>query len=159
MLNAPHNSKQALLQIAEVDIIYRSKVKPNDRPKVLTSNHAFECFWEIYDHDKIEYREAFYLMLINRQNRVLGICKISEGGITGTVVDIRNVFQAALKTNATSIILCHNHPSGNLQPSDADRALTRKIKNAGEIMDIKLIDHLIVSSDSMYYSFADEGTL
>ena len=75
MLNAPHDSQNPLLKIAEVEIIYRSKVKPNDRPKVVTSNQAFECFWTVYDHDKIEYRETFYLMVLNRQNRVLGITK------------------------------------------------------------------------------------
>lgn len=85
--------------------------------------------------------------------------KISSGGITGTVVDIRIVLRYALISKATSMVLCHNHPSGNLKPSQADIDLTKKVKQAGDIMDIQLVDHVIIGSESNYYSFADEGII
>ena len=83
---------------------------------------------------------------------------MSSGGITGTTVDLRMIFSAALKANATSIMIAHNHPSGNTRPSDADRYMTTKIRQAGELLDIKLMDHLIITSES-YYSFIDDGAL
>lgn len=97
-------------------------------------------------------------MFLNRANKVLGILEASSGGISGTVADPRLVFVAALKANASNIIISHNHPSGNLNPSKADEELTQKIKQAGQLLDIKLFDHIIVTSEG-YYSFADEGLM
>jgi DNA repair protein RadC len=96
---------------------------------------------------------------MNRSNSVLGILEISKGGISGTVTDVRLIFQAAIKANASGIIVCHNHPSGNLNPSESDTKLTQKIKEAGNLMDIQLLDHLILTTDDNYYSFADNGLL
>jgi DNA repair protein RadC len=95
---------------------------------------------------------------LNRASKPLGWVKISQGGITGTVADPRLIFQAALLTNSSALILSHNHPSGNLNPSQADIELTRKIKEGGKILEISLLDHLIISGDG-YYSFADEGMI
>ena len=95
---------------------------------------------------------------MNRAHRVLGIYELSSGGISGTVADPKLVFMAALKANACCLIISHNHPSGNLKPSQADEALTRKISEAGKLLDIQVIDHVIVTSEG-YYSFADEGLL
>ena len=95
---------------------------------------------------------------LNRANAVLACFQVSTGGITGTVADPRLIFTAALKVNAVSLILAHNHPSGNLFPSTADQELTIKIKEAGKFLEIKLLDHIILSSDG-YCSFADEGLL
>ena len=89
----------------------------------------------------------------------LGIMHVSKGGISGTVTDVRILFQAAIKANASGIIVCHNHPSGNLNPSESDTKLTQKIKEAGNLMDIQLLDHLILTTDDSYYSFADNGLL
>jgi DNA repair protein RadC len=97
-------------------------------------------------------------LLLNRGNKVLGWANISNGGITGTVADPLLIFQTALLTNATSIILSHNHPSGNRTPSSADIDLTRKVKSAGQILEIMVLDHVIVTTDG-YYSFADEGII
>ena len=97
-------------------------------------------------------------MLLNRSNRVLGIYEVSTGGITGTVADPRVILTAALKANAVSIALCHNHPSGSIRPSRQDEELTQKIRNAALFLDIKVIDHVIITTES-YYSFADEGLL
>jgi DNA repair protein RadC len=102
--------------------------------------------------------ESFCILLLNRANKVLKTIRISDGGITGTVVDQRKVFKIALDNNATSIILGHNHPSGQLTPSKADIDLTKKMKDAGATLDLPVIDHIIVG-DGNYYSFADEGVL
>jgi DNA repair protein RadC len=96
-------------------------------------------------------------MFMNRANRVIGINKLSFGGITGTVADIRLILGIALKTASTGIILSHNHPSGNLKPSFQDEQLTQKIKQAAELMDIKLLDHLIIGTNNEYISMADDG--
>lgn len=98
-------------------------------------------------------------MYLNRANRVIGVYKVSVGGITGTVADPRLILSVALKSAATSIILAHNHPSGNLKPSRADLELTTKIKTAAQLMDITVLDHLIVTSDEGFLSFADEGLM
>jgi DNA repair protein RadC len=97
--------------------------------------------------------------MLNKANKVLGYSKISSGGISGTLVDPKLIFQTALKANASSIILAHNHPSGNKQPSDADTRITKKCTGAGTLLDITVLDHLIITPDDLYYSYADEGTL
>ena len=144
------------MAIAEVAISYSTNVKPGDRVKITSSLAAFEVFaagWPSYEH-----REYFYIILMNRANKVLGISQISVGGISGTVVDPKLVFQAALKANASSIILGHNHPSGELIPSDADNALTRKLADVGTLLDLPVLDHLIMNGET-YYSYKDEGKL
>lgn len=103
-------------------------------------------------------REVFAVLFLNRANKVVHFEIVSEGGITGTVADPRIILKKALAHNATAIILCHNHPSGNLQPSNADEILTKKIKSAASFFDILVTDHLIVSHEG-YFSFADEGLL
>ncbi|WP_430819546.1 RadC family protein [Carboxylicivirga caseinilyticus] len=102
--------------------------------------------------------EEFWILLLNRSNRVITRYKISQGGVAGTVIDIKIILKSAIDHLASSIILCHNHPSGNIQPSDMDRQITKKMKEAGKIMDIPVLDHLIIT-ESAYYSFADEGEL
>jgi len=142
--------------IAEVQISYSSHVKAKDRMKVTRSMdaaNAFRAIWPAYDH--IEFS---YMLMMNRQNQILGYHQLSKGGMTGAVVDVRVIFQVALKACATSLILAHNHPSGNLDVSDADRKITNQIKQAGVILDIPLLDHLIMTNDS-YLSMADEGLL
>ena|SRR5665647_2896116 len=142
--------------IAEVQISYSSNIKAKDRIKITGSHDAADAFraiWPAYEH--IEFS---YMLMMNRQNQILGYHQLSKGGMTGAVVDVRVIFQVALKACCTSIIIAHNHPSGNLQCSDADRKISRQIKEAGAIMDIPLLDHLILTSDS-FYSLADEGLL
>ncbi|MGQ9620156.1 MAG: RadC family protein [Bacteroidales bacterium] len=102
--------------------------------------------------------EEFWILFLNRANRVIHRMKLSQGGISGTVTDVRIIMKKALEYLASGIIVCHNHPSGNLTPSDADTRITRKIKEAGALMDIQLLDHLIIS-EKEYYSFADNGLL
>ena len=114
---------------------------------------------EKWDLDSIEHIEEFKLMLLTRSNKVLGIASISKGGINGTVTDVRIILQFAIKTNASGIIICHNHPGGNVQPCESDLALTRKIKESGNVMDIQLLDHLIIVPEGKYYSMGDEGII
>ena len=102
--------------------------------------------------------EEFWVICLNRGNKIISKILISKGGISGTVVDIKLIFKAALEQLASSIIVCHNHPSGNLDASKEDKAITKKIKEAGEIMDVTLLDHLIIS-DYNYFSFADNGQI
>jgi DNA repair protein RadC len=114
---------------------------------------------ENWNQDIIDFVEEFKILLMNRSNLVLGILEISKGGISGTVTDARVIFQAAIKGNASGIICAHNHPSGNLNPSESDTRLTQKIREAGNLMDIQLLEHLIITTDDNYYSFADNGLI
>ena len=148
-----------LLKVAEVELHYISRVNANDRYKIVSSRQAFEILMQVFDPNKIEHKEFFFVLFLNRANRLLGSMQVSEGGITGTVADIRNIFQGALLANATSIILSHNHPSGNLIPSESDKVLTRRLIDAGNVLDIPVRDHLIVTAFNEYFSFADEGLL
>lgn len=102
--------------------------------------------------------EEFWILLLNRANHVISKNQISKGGVTGTVVDPKLIFKAAVEATASGIVLCHNHPSGNKQPSDADISLTKKLKEAGILLDIQVMDHIIIAGDA-FYSFADEGRL
>ncbi len=102
--------------------------------------------------------EEFWILFLNRSNKVISRMKLSQGGISGTVTDVRIVMKNAIECLASGIIVCHNHPSGNLNPSESDTKITRKIKDAGELMDIQLLDHLIISEKD-YFSFADNGML
>ena len=144
--------------VSEIDLIYKTKVKNSERPHITSSRFAYRLMKGCWDQGKIEFLEQFKVLLLNQSNKALGIYEASSGGITGTVVDIRLLFAAALKAGAVGLIIAHNHPSGHTLPSNPDRCITRKIAQAGELLDIKLLDHLIITSES-YYSFADEGAL
>jgi DNA repair protein RadC len=148
----------ALSMAAEVELVYKTKVKPSERPLVKSAKDCYELLRLTWDENKIEFVEQFKVVLLNRAQRVLGIYELSTGGVTGTVADPNLVFIAALKANACNIILSHNHPYGNLKPGRADEELAKKIATAGMYLDIKVIDHIIVTTDG-YYSFADEGLL
>jgi DNA repair protein RadC len=146
------------LHVAELSIEYRTKVKPRDRPKVLSAHDAYVVFQKSWNEHTIDLMEEFKVLFLNNGNRVLGICSFSIGGITGTCTDIRLVYGAALKLCACGIIICHNHPSGSLKPSNADKQLTEQFRAAGKLLDIRLLDHLLISSGG-YYSFEDKGAL
>lgn len=102
--------------------------------------------------------EEFWVLFLNRSNRVIDRMKLSQGGISGTVTDVRIIMKKAVEYLASGIIVCHNHPSGNLSPSESDSKITQKIKDAGNLLEIQLLDHIIIS-DKDYYSFADNGML
>ena len=145
--------------VSEVILTYKTKVNPKDRTRITSSKDAYKLLFDSWNKNSIEHVEEFKLLLLNRSNAVLGMLSVSKGGISGTVTDIRLIFQGALKTNASGIIVCHNHPSGNLNPSESDKKITQKIKEAGNLMDIQLLDHIIILPVEGYYSFADDGIL
>ncbi len=147
------------LQAAEVKLIYRSKIPTSKRIQIKTSADAFKVLWEHWDKDTIEHCESFKILLLNNKNSVLGVAEISTGGVTSTIIDSRIVFQYALKAHATGIILSHNHPSNNPTPSESDVAITKKLAEAGTVLNITVLDHLIVCGDRSYYSLADEGRM
>lgn len=145
--------------VTEISIAYRNKQKASERTLITSSAQAHTLLLEGYDPDTVGLQEQFVVMFLNAGNRVLGVYRASVGGITGTVCDIRLILGIALKVAASALIVSHNHPSGTLRPSRADEDLTSKLKEAAKWMDLKLLDHLIISPTSEYYSFADEGKL
>jgi DNA repair protein RadC len=147
------------ITVSEVQLIYKNKVKASDRIKITCSRDANQVFVDSWNTDTIGFLEEFKILLMNRSNAVLGILEISKGGTTGTVSDLKVIFSAALKGNASGIICAHNHPSGNLNPSESDTRLTQKLKEAGNLMDIQVLDHLILSTEGDYFSFADNALI
>ncbi len=147
---------KAINILAAIELGRRRKESGNsEKPKINGSNDAAAVFIPLLsdlDH------EEFWILLLNRNNKVIDKFMASKGGITGTVIDVRNIMKTALDKLATSMILCHNHPSGNLSPSDADQQITHKLKEAGKIIDVQVLDHLIITQHN-YFSFADEGIL
>ena len=150
--------KNKLLNVAEVEVWYKAKYPPKEFPQVRSSQDSFKVFTHVWDDKTLDYTEDFWVLYLNRANRVTGAMLVSKGGVSGTVVDAKVIFTGALKMNASSIILAHNHPSQNLAPSQADLNLTRRLKKGGELLDISVLDHLIITRQA-YYSFADEGIL
>ncbi len=130
-----------------------SEVVPKE--KISTSRNAFEIFRSVLTDKPYE---EFWIILLNRANKVLQKVQISDGGISGTVVDPKKIFKIALDNHACSIILGHNHPSGNCTPSEADCRITKKLVNAGVLLEIAVLDHIIVA-DNNFYSFSDDGSL
>jgi len=145
--------------VSQVQLIYKNKVKASDRKKITCSRDAHKIFMENWNPETIDFLEEFKMLLLNRSNAVLGIFPVSKGGLSGTVTDVRLIYQAAIKANACGTIICHNHSSGTINPSQSDNMITEKIKSAGNLLDIQLLDHLIITTEGDYYSFADNGTL
>lgn len=143
--------------VAEIEVVYKPAI--SDKPIISSSLDAYNVLVKFFPIETLSLQERFVAMYLNRSNRVIGVYPMSVGGITGTVVDVRLLLSVALKTAATGIILAHNHPSGNLKPSEADKDLTNKIKKASEYMDIKLLDHLIIVSTDKFLSFSEDGIL
>jgi DNA repair protein RadC len=133
----------------------RSEDPPPARKKISGSRDVYAFFRPSLGDLK---HEEFWILLLNRANRVLGRIRVSQGGITGTVIDARIILKHAIERLACSIILCHNHPSGNLKPSDADITITSKIRESCKHMDIQVLDHIIIA-DNSYFSFSDEGLI
>ncbi|PKB18357.1 RadC family protein [Flavobacterium sp. 5] len=153
-----HGKNQKCLTVAEIELHYKTKIKASERPQIISAKSAYEIALQIWNPNTIELFEEFKILLLNNSNKVLGAYEVSSGGITGTVVDVRLIFSAALKANTSAIIMIHNHPSGKLIASEADKNITAKVKAASKILDIQLLDHLIITQEG-YYSFADDGIL
>lgn len=146
-------------KVNEIKISYKEKVSTYKSPKISSSKDTAKLLFEHWNKDTIELQESFKVLLLNNSNKVKGIYEVSNGGITGTLVDLRILFAVVLKSLSVGLVICHNHPSNKLDPSNADILLTEKIKNAAKLFDVMLLDHLIIAPNGKYYSFADEGKL
>lgn len=146
------------MNIAEVKVSYKNTVKAKDRVQVKTSRDAYNALREMYDADEIDYIESSYILLLNHANHVIGKRLLSTGGRSACIIDTAVVAQISLSKNAHAIILSHNHPSGNLDASQQDIQITLKVKKALDLFDIRVLDHIIVTSDG-YTSMADEGLM
>ena len=142
-------------KISEYSLKYtKSKIQ---KTKVTTSESASNVIRKFY-FDDINIYESFFILLLNRANNTTGFAKISQGGTAGTVVDIKIIAKYAVESLSSAVIICHNHPSGDKRPSDADLNITRRIKDALLLLDVKLFDHIIITEND-FYSFADNGDL
>ena len=145
---------KAIAIIAALELGRRRRAEDTvELVKITSSKLVFEIMLPIIGELP---HEEFWVLFLNNSNKVILKSQLSKGGISGTIVDVRLVFKLALETGATSLILCHNHPSGNLAPSDADKQITKKLKLAGDSLDVKVLDHLIIT-ETKYYSFVDKG--
>lgn len=147
---------KAIAIIAALELGRRRRAEDTvELTKITSSKIVFEIMQPIIGELP---HEEFWVLFLNNSNKVILKSQLSKGGISGTIVDVRLVFKLALENGATGLILCHNHPSGGLIPSEADKQITKKIKQAGDSLDVKVLDHLIIT-ETKYYSFADEGIL
>lgn len=142
-------------ELPEIRLSYSHPIKAKDRPRCGNSEQAFSFLYAWWNKSTIELFEEFVVLFLDRQSHALGIYKASQGGIDGTVADVRLVFAAALKAKASAIIIAHNHPSGALMPSQADIKLTAAFVAAGRLLNIHVLEHLILVPDRDYFSFAD----
>jgi len=146
-------SQLDLFAFNEVQVTYQTKQLG---PAITSSRDAYEFLVDRWKN--IDYCERFYIILLNRANKIKGVAFISEGSVGATIADPKKIFQIALKANASAIILSHNHPSAATRPSQQDKNITEKCKEAGRFLDLPVLDHIIVTKDS-YFSFADEGMI
>lgn len=147
---------KAITILAALELGRRRKISEIiTKKKITRSNDIFELFQPIIGDLP---HEEFWILLLNRSNNIIERIKISQGGVSGTVIDVKLILKQAIEKLASSVILCHNHPSGNKNPSKADDSITFKLKNAAELLDIQVLDHIIIANVD-YFSYADEGKL
>ena len=146
-------------EVNEIKISYCEKLGTIESESVQTSDLIAKLLFENWNKDTIGLHETFKVILLNNGNKVKGVYQASSGGITGTLVDLRILFAVILKSLSTAIILAHNHPAGTLSPSEADIQLTKNIQKAGNLFEIRVLDHLIISPTGDYFSFMDNGIL
>ena len=147
-----------LFQVSEIQVSYLPKFKASERPRVSTAKQAYDVLINNWDMSRIHMQEQMYMLLLNTAGSVIGISLISTGGKAGTLADPKIIFSIALKAQAATIVVAHNHPSENLKPSQADLNLTRRLVEAGKVLDLLVVDHLIVTTEK-FYSFGDEGLI
>jgi len=148
--------KQFKTKLPEILLSYRRGTEAV--VKIKQAEDAYNVFTTIYDADTIDYIESSYALFLNRANNTIGWLRLSQGGTCATIIDTKVLFATALKCGASAVIISHNHPSGELKPSEQDKTVTQKLKQAGLLLDISLLDHLILTTEG-FYSFADDGLL
>lgn len=142
--------------IPEIEISYRTGGV--EKKKISCSRDVFEILSQLFNVDTLELKEEAIAIFLNRANKTLGWYRISTGGVSGTVMDVRPVLAIAIKSASSGLIIAHNHPSGNMQPSKSDEEITKKFRDAGKLIDCILLDHLIICENN-YFSFADNGLI
>jgi DNA repair protein RadC len=159
---SPRNEENKLSEqsncLQEIQLSYKRKKKFQERFQISNSDEVYQYAQSIWNPNTLEMQESFYVIFLDKRNAILGYLKLAQGGVAGVIVDSRIIFATAVKCLSSSIILLHNHPSGNLTPSQADKNITQKIKNGAKLLDMILLDHLIITVDS-FYSFADNNLL
>lgn len=159
LVNSQTAQKMSKMNIPEIKISVCLKSKPNpDEIIIRSSQDCYNVFKSVFDADTFLWKEEFIMLCLNRQNKVVGFYKVSSGGIDATIVDPKVVFTVALNCCASNIIIAHNHPSGALKPSQPDIEMTKRLKKAGEVLGINILDHLILANEG-FYSFADNNTI
>jgi DNA repair protein RadC len=158
MNNKEHQVFETSPSLAEVKLSYKTEKPVNTFPQVSSPDEAVEVLREVWDEGHIQLKEEFVVLLLNTSKRCIGWSKVSLGGSSATIVDPSAIFQVALLASATSIIVAHNHPSGNLNPSKSDKNLTKRIKKSGDMLGITLEDHIILTAND-YVSFRAKGML
>ena len=147
---------QPIFQCYELEVKYKRRIP--QRHKISNSLTAYNFFKTIWASEKIEWVEEMLMICLNRANGVIAFYRISQGGTTGTVVDPKIIFQIAISCGASSIMICHNHPSGNLKASEQDICFSKQLKQAGQLLEIIVLDSMIITADG-YFSLADEGMM
>ena len=135
------------------------QIAPENMVQITGSKDSFRIAWAMWDLETLEIQESAYLLMLNTALKVVGWAQLSTGGSAGCIVDTKLLFTHALLCGANAVVLYHNHPSGNTTPSQADVTLTKRVKQAGEVIGVSLLDHIIVCGENSYYSFADEGNM
>lgn len=151
--------KKVKSNLQEIKLSYQTPKASYKADSITNSLGAFKYLTEFFPKEEISMQERFVILYLNRNNKPIGAVPMFKGGVSSTIVDSKLIFAVALKSLASGIILSHNHPSGSLKPSDEDKKATQKIKDGCRILDITLIDHLILTPDGNYLSFADEALL
>jgi DNA repair protein RadC len=147
------------MKLPEITItIKKKKIAKAERIKISSSKDACDVFRTIFNADTFDWLEESIILCLNRANEVIGYYKVSSGGTAGTVIDPKVVFTIGLKSCAQGLIIAHNHPSGTLRPSDADKTITKRLVDAGKTLDMPILDHVILTEEG-YYSFADNGLI
>lgn len=141
----------------KLTLVYERNTPYSEMKKASCSQDSYNVLKPLFS-DVLDLKERAVVLCLNQANKIIGSSVLSEGGLNSTVMDVRTIMQSALLSNASGVIIAHNHPSGNLKPSESDIRITKKVKEAGALMDITLLDHLIVTSEG-YYSFADKGLI
>lgn len=150
-------SKKIESNVCEISVSYSTKIPARERVQIRNSRDIYDFLTPIFSCC-MEHHEEMWAIYMNNQHRILGTAKISQGGISETTADPKIILQIALKANATSIIIAHNHPAGNPYPSSCDDKITQKLREVSKFIDIQLTDHVVIC-DGCYYSYADEGKI
>lgn len=147
--------KKKQLTLQEMEVVYMPNEALVSTPKISSSEDAYNLLFKSYNPKTIACQEEFIVLYVNRANVPLGIYKAAKGGISSTTADVRLIMSVALKAMASGIIISHNHPSGNVKPSLSDDAITQKMRDAGKLLEIPVLDHIIVAPHHGYFSYVD----